>query len=1169
MSDIKVCDERPLDDKAFMAFKRVDFDWTASLGGIWQNEVAHVATLNKVILQELLMDVDTMCLRSAKQPLVRSANPLGHVVQGQAGSGKTHFLGSLRRETHARQAFFIFCDLIDISDFWRSLAQAYIESLDQQISDEHRQIDRVLSQLFSSVPKMPLGVLEQVQSLPADKLKAALDKVISSTLRYARPKNTLHLDVLKALLLSSHQDYDVMSVGLAWLQGLDVDANEKQRYGLRAHEVNPMDVVSGISWVMSLAGPTVLAFDQMDAIVSQYHIANPKGDTEDLSKEQRRALSIVHGIAGGLMGAWDKLFNTVSVLVCLETSWCILYEQVLRSVTDRFNTPKNLKLLSGSDMVRAVIESRLNPQYTERGFIPPYSSYPFSGSIICSWSGLTPRQVLRKCAEHQRVCLMKHIMIDLVDERGGHQPGQQPDQQQEETGLPNEPDIAEPSGHDDPIPDAGDSFDRAAQPLLDQLRQKYQHLQQQANLLEMKDENASKENLESILPNVARAFVLQEQDRVVERYDFLPDIEFSGDRVKPLHMRLRVIDHGQGDCEHHHAYRSLQVKNANAFKSRLQAAMIASGIDRNLAFRHLVILRVAALPGGAKTTELIQRFYEQGGVFHHPSDDELRRLWAINQLMLNRPEGLENWLMTDRPLEDLPLFQLEGLPDLLKQCIKPDASVTEAPNLSQILETPLPLSDAREMAADVTQDLKESTSSNATVHKASQAPQPQSSQSSPSQRDVGVDTTIQAQTDWVVLGHESAFQAQGAAVRIETQQLRKHTVVLAGAGSGKTVFVRRLIEEAALQGIPSVVIDGANDLTRLGSTWSKEPSVWNETDKLKAQQYFSQTETVVWTPGRNRGNPLRFEPLPDLYRLREDDDELEQGIAMARSALVDFVASGNSQRAQLKRGVLTSALRGFAQSPHQSLKPFIAFLRDLPNNVGMDITSQAGKLALEMADVLAAEVAQNPLLKPGGELCKPEALFGLSQEKTRVSVVNLLGIAGKVQQEQFVGQLAMNLFTWMRKNPAPSNKVGGLIVIDEAADFVPSGRSGAAKDPLIRLAAQARKYGFGLVFATQAPKSIDHRVIANASTQLYGKASSPAAVNVIREQIQQRGGGGHDVAKLAVGQFYVYSDGFSAPKKIQTPLCLSQHPSSPPSEEEVLMIAQQSRKQLSKSDISD
>ncbi|TVP67733.1 MAG: ATP-binding protein, partial [Leptolyngbya sp. LCM1.Bin17] len=183
-----------------------------------------------------------------------------------------------------------------------------------------------------------------------------------------------------------------------------------------------------------------------------------------------------------------------------------------------------------------------------------------------------------------------------------------------------------------------------------------------------------------------------------------------------------------------------------------------------------------------------------------------------------------------------------------------------------------------------------------------------------------------------------------------------------------------------------------------------------------------------------------------------------------------------------------------------------------------------------------------------------------ASSQTRLSILNFIGLPGLPQQQQFLNQLAMTLFTWIKKNPAPADQpLRGLLVIDEAKDFLPSRGSTPCKSSLIRLAAQARKYGLGLIFATQAPKSIDHNIIANCSTQFYGRANSPAAIDVVRDQLRQRGGQGDDIAQLERGQFYVASEAINPPVKMVAPLCLSYHPPSPLDELEVLVRAQRSR----------
>ncbi|MEE3919212.1 type IV secretory system conjugative DNA transfer family protein [Micromonospora sp. BRA006-A] len=55
------------------------------------------------------------------------------------------------------------------------------------------------------------------------------------------------------------------------------------------------------------------------------------------------------------------------------------------------------------------------------------------------------------------------------------------------------------------------------------------------------------------------------------------------------------------------------------------------------------------------------------------------------------------------------------------------------------------------------------------------------------------------------------------------EALRKHTTIFAGSGSGKTVLIRRIVEECALAGVSAIVLDPNNDLARLGEDGPSRP----------------------------------------------------------------------------------------------------------------------------------------------------------------------------------------------------------------------------------------------------------------------------------------------------------------------------------------------------------
>jgi len=152
-----------------------------------------------------------------------------------------------------------------------------------------------------------------------------------------------------------------------------------------------------------------------------------------------------------------------------------------------------------------------------------------------------------------------------------------------------------------------------------------------------------------------------------------------------------------------------------------------------------------------------------------------------------------------------------------------------------------------------------------------------------------------------------------------------------------------------------------------------------------------------------------------------------------------------------------------------------------------------------MANLVKAEIAKNPLLSFKGIPLDPLALFNSRDKgRTRISVINFAGLPSDETRQAFVNQLEMALFSWIKKNPSPKGRpLTGLFVMDEARNFAPSQKNTPCKESTLALAAQARKYGLGMIFATQAPKDIDNKIISNCSTHFYGKMNSPATIEAV------------------------------------------------------------------------
>ena len=532
--------------------------------------------------------------------------------------------------------------------------------------------------------------------------------------------------------------------------------------------------------------------------------------------------------------------------------------------------------------------------------------------------------------------------------------------------------------------------------------------------------------------------------------------------------------------------------------------MTASGISANIARRRLIIVRRGPPPSGAKTKELFDAFRSAGGLLLDPSDADLRRFVALRKmrdaaLETSGFDDFERWLIKRKPLCETDFFKTAKL------C--PPPLETDAGRTAPVVAPP-------------------------------SAPVPPSKTAKSGENTGSVDAPPLAT---IPIGRRASG---GETVDLATALLPRHTAIIAGAGSGKTVLLRRIVEEAALAGIPAIVIDPNNDLSRLGDAWPERPDSFTDGDEAKAKLYADVVEVVVWTPGVHAGNPLFLSVMPDFAAVGDDPDERAQAVTMAADTLGPLAGA----KTNLQKGVLADALRAFATRGGGNLKALTTMLADLPEDASE--IGNAYKFAAKMADELKAAVATNPLLKATGPVLDPKLLFfGWNPSKTRVSVVNLSGLASDEAKEDFVNRLQMTLFGWIKKNPSPR---GLLYVIDEAQVFIPSGAHALSKSSGVQLVAQARKYGLGMIVVTQAPKGIDNKVISNCTTQFLGKQNSPTDQQSVKSMVAATGGSADDIGKLAAGEFYFKTEKSGKPFKLKTPICLSFHPQNPPTPEEVI-----------------
>jgi hypothetical protein len=1083
---------------ALRALRQVDFDWTLHLDSVWQDSESHVPALHRPLRTDVLEELERV--RDAPGAL----SPLGRVIVGPAGAGKTHLLASLRREVGARGHWFVLVDMTDVRDFWDTVILGYLSSLLRPVAAGRLQLHAVLARLLGIVlreadPGRTLRALART----APPTLGRFTESLFAGLRRRRPLEAnalLHQqDVLQALLMLASEDPVLADHAYCWLQGLELDPDVCRRHHFRAARRTPREIVQGLSWVMSQSAPTLLAVDQVDAIVTQHHLASGQGETTD-TVEQRASLAIIEGLSGGLMALRDLTRRTLTVLACLESTWDIVRRRTLRSSTDRFRPADALMAVAREEVAREIVERRLAPACAAVGHVPPYPTWPFRPDAFASLTASTPRHILKLCDQHRRACLRAGAVTELHSFEAVA------------AGVP-----APAEGEIEAVERQFESLRRAAEPGI---------------LLAEREEDRA---LCALLQTACRC-VLKEND-YGDAVDTVLDEDFADARgYRALHARIRWIQRDRSDRERHWCVRGLQRTHPITYQTRLKAAITASGIDRKIRFRQLAVVRRGSTPTGPVSRRVTEDLLARGGRLVVPTDDDLRTLWALHQLERTRPTDFEPWLRRRQPASTTRLVAAMGIPRTAA-----DLALVPAADERPPVDTS-PASEGEEAADDAGRAVHPQ-SAGAPAPPPGGPPPPAGGTASPGPQ--------------LPVGRRLSGGEPGEPVSLNLEALRRHTVILAGAASGKTVLVRRLVEEAALLGVPSIVIDAESDLARLGDPWPSPPPGWEDGDAQKAAEYARRAEVVVWTPGREGGNPLRLRPLPDFTEVRDAPEELDQAVDLAREALEPLIVSGGSARAEKKRAVLATALGHVAcHAAGPALPDLVAILAGVPKAAGGEL-ADAGPVAREMADQLRAAMATNPLLAEVGAPIDPARLLTASAPgKTRVSVIHFLGLPSLAAQQELVNQLAMTLFTWVHRNPAPAGApLRGLLVIDEARDFVPAGQDLPCRRSLGRLTAQAQRYGLGLVLATQAPGSVDQAMLATCGNRLFGRASSPAAIEVVREHLRLRGGSGEDVARLPGGSFYLHSEGMGQPVKVRVPMCLSHHPGAGLEATEVLRRA--------------
>ncbi|MFP4424768.1 MAG: helicase HerA-like domain-containing protein [Candidatus Woesearchaeota archaeon] len=348
--------------------------------------------------------------------------------------------------------------------------------------------------------------------------------------------------------------------------------------------------------------------------------------------------------------------------------------------------------------------------------------------------------------------------------------------------------------------------------------------------------------------------------------------------------------------------------------------------------------------------------------------------------------------------------------------------------------------------------------------------------------------------------------------------LKKHLFAFGSSGSGKTVFSKVIIEEAALAGIPSILVDPQGDLASL-----IQPA---EDDKEEVRQYKENVRVTIFTPISSKGIPICINPL----RFSETSDPEEivpvlNEIATSLAKLLGYSLMNDKGKAA------ASILYTILKSHYDKQDDIGTFKRLAEILEQKEILEQVKELIKDKKDieelvrkVRFLTVGQKELLFQFGTPVDIEELFGRKRDKTQISIIYLNTLTNQEEKEFFLTILATQLYQWMLSNP--SDKLQGLFYIDEVAPYMPAGSEKPMPKPiLLLLLKQARKYGIGIIIATQNPGDIDYKAFAQFGTWAIGRLTTKqdqkkienALKSISNEDISNR------LPKLKAGNFLLFS----------------------------------------------
>ncbi len=512
-------------------------------------------------------------------------SPVGLVIEGQHGAGKTHLLRWARERVQKRGGYFFLMGIAEGRSFWTSTVHTFLRGLRRSGSYRYSQLSILLDRLGDRAG-VPIAVRHAVRG-EGLLTPEVLDTFVAAVRAKDPDLGQECRRVIRALVLLASSDDTISDLGEAWLLSLpDIEREELRPWGLPGRVDEPAEVGAGISRLLAWTGPTMLAVDQIDPIFA--HVRSETGAAAD-SGASPELVTLAEDIGYGLMDLREKLRRTVIVVACLPSSWGLINEYAPPSVPGRFRHETRLSRLPSKEIAKQLIEVRFAPLFgTAEFFSPPYPTWPIPDHAFDVAGSLTPRQLMERADDFVRRCLARGEILSDIDLTKPPQAYAEPRQ-----------------------PVSGERLAR-----FDARFAELRDAAQVDGALAAKTEDRE---MSRLLEAGLQAWKVEQGDRQA-RYRVLP----GGEGNPSVHSWLRETLNEETEDQTIWSFRALSHTNARAVQARVARLVGFAGLNPSVDRRRAYLIRNEAWPRGPVSQRVRQQFLDLGGVITKIREEDLR-----------------------------------------------------------------------------------------------------------------------------------------------------------------------------------------------------------------------------------------------------------------------------------------------------------------------------------------------------------------------------------------------------------------------------------------------------------------------------------------------------------------------------------------------------------------